>query len=57
LKYITGYEFESSEFDTWLDSLANLGGSLVGYILIWLWKYARKKTWVAQVFLSLNFLG
>lgn len=43
-KYIAGYEFDSSGFDTWLDILANLGGSLVGYILIWFWKYARKKT-------------
>lgn len=43
-KYAAGYEFDSSGFDTWLDILANLGGSLLGYTVIWLWKYQTKKT-------------
>lgn len=43
-KYAAGYEFDSSGFDTWLDILANLGGSLLGYTIIWLWKYRTKKT-------------
>jgi len=40
-KYVAGYQFDSSGLDTWLDILANLGGALLGYFLIWLWKYAR----------------
>lgn len=41
-KYVAGFEFDSSGFDTWLDIMANLGGALVGYFLIWWWKYGRK---------------
>lgn len=43
-KYAAGYQFDSSGFDTWLDILANITGALLGYFLIWLWKYATKKT-------------
>ena len=43
-KYIAGYQFDSSGFDTWLDILANMAGAYLGYLLIWLWKYAIKKT-------------
>lgn len=43
-KYVAGYQFDSSGFDTWLDILANIAGATLGYILIWLWKYAIKKT-------------
>ncbi|MCP4139821.1 MAG: hypothetical protein GY755_05940 [Chloroflexi bacterium] len=42
-KYWAGYQFDSSGFDTWLDILANLAGAFVGYILLWGWKYGRKK--------------
>jgi hypothetical protein len=28
--------------DTWTDIMANLGGALIGYLLIWVWKYGRK---------------
>lgn len=41
-KYVAGYEFDSSGFDTWVDIMANLGGAFLGYFLIWLWKYGRK---------------
>ena len=41
-KYIAGYQFDSSGLDTWVDILANLGGAFLGYLLIWLWKYARR---------------
>jgi hypothetical protein len=34
-KYVMGYEFDSSGFDTWLDILANLAGALVGYVGLW----------------------
>ena len=40
-KYIMGYQFDSSGFDTWLDILANLSGSFLGYALLWGWKYKR----------------
>ncbi len=40
-KYVAGYEFDSSGLDTWVDILANLGGAFLGYLLIWMWKYAR----------------
>ena len=43
-KYAVGYQFDSSGFDTWLDILANIAGATLGYLLIWLWKYATKKT-------------
>jgi hypothetical protein len=43
-KYVAGYQFDSSGFDTWLDILANITGATLGYLLIWLWKYATKKT-------------
>ena len=43
-KYVAGYQFDSSGFDTWLDILANISGATLGYFLIWLWKYAIKKT-------------
>lgn len=43
-KYIAGFEFDSSGFDTWVDIMANLAGSLAGYTILWFWKYARKKT-------------
>ena len=43
-KYIAGYQFDSSGFDTWLDILANIAGAFIGYLFIWLWKYATKKT-------------
>ncbi len=43
-KYAAGYQFDSSGFDTWLDILANITGAFLGYFLIWLWKYATKKT-------------
>ena len=43
-KYIAGYQFDSSGFDTWLDILANMAGAYLGYLLIWLWKYVIKKT-------------
>lgn len=43
-KYVAGYQFDSSGFDTWLDILANMAGAAFGYLLIWLWKYATKKT-------------
>jgi hypothetical protein len=41
-KYIAGYQFDSSGLDTWADIMANLGGALIGYLLIWVWKYGRK---------------
>jgi hypothetical protein len=41
-KYIAGYQFDSSGFDTWVDIMANLGGAFLGYFLIWWWKYGRK---------------
>jgi len=41
-KYIAGYQFDSSGLDTWVDIMANLGGALLGYFLIWLWKYGRR---------------
>ena len=34
-KYVMGYQFDSSGFDTWLDIMANMGGALVGYLLLW----------------------
>ncbi len=34
-KYVMGYQFDSSGFDTWLDIMANMGGALVGYVLLW----------------------
>ncbi len=40
-KYYAGYEFDSSGLDTWIDILANLAGALLGYCLIWTWKYGR----------------
>lgn len=40
-KYVAGYEFDSSGFDTWLDILANLAGAFVGYLGLWLWKYGK----------------
>lgn len=40
-KYVMGYQFDSSGFDTWMDILANLAGALVGYLGIWLWKANR----------------
>jgi len=43
-KYLAGYQFDSSGFDTWLDILANITGAFLGYLIIWLWKYATKKT-------------
>lgn len=43
-KYVAGYQFDSSGFDTWLDILANISGAILEYFLIWLWKYATKKT-------------
>ena len=43
-KYVMGYQFDSSGFDTWLDILANMAGAYLGYLLIWLWKYRTKKT-------------
>lgn len=43
-KYAAGYQFDSSGFDTWLDILANITGALLGYLIIWLRKYATKKT-------------
>jgi hypothetical protein len=43
-KYAAGYQFDSSGFDTWLDILANIAGAFLGYLFIWLWKYATKKT-------------
>ncbi len=43
-KYLAGYQFDSSGFDTWMDILANVGGAFLGYLLIWCWKYATKKT-------------
>lgn len=43
-KYAAGYQFDSSGFDTWLDILANMTGAYLGYLLIWLRKYASKKT-------------
>ncbi|GAB4402367.1 MAG: hypothetical protein OHK003_29720 [Anaerolineales bacterium] len=43
-KYVAGYQFDSSGFDTWLDILANMTGAYLGYLLIWLWKYRTKKT-------------
>lgn len=43
-KYVAGYQFDSSGFDTWLDILANMAGAYLGYLLIWLWKYRNKKT-------------
>jgi len=42
-KYIAGYQFDSSELDTWVDIMANLGGALLGYFLIWLWKYRVRR--------------
>ncbi len=41
-KYIAGYEFDSSGIDTWADILANLGGALLGYLVLWGWKYGRR---------------
>ncbi len=38
-KYLLGYQFDSSGFDTWLDILANLGGALLGYLGLWLWRW------------------
>lgn len=41
-KYIAGYQFDSSGFDTWVDIMANLGGAFLGYFILWVWKYGRK---------------
>jgi len=38
-KYVMGYQFDSSGFDTWLDIMANMAGALVGYVGVWWWKY------------------
>ncbi|MCB0101527.1 MAG: hypothetical protein H6635_05070 [Anaerolineales bacterium] len=43
-KYLAGYQFDSSGFDTWMDIMANMAGAFLGYLLIWLRKYAIKKT-------------
>ena len=43
-KYFAGYQFDSSGFDTWMDIMANMAGAFLGYLLIWLRKYATKKT-------------
>ena len=37
-KYVMGYQFDSSGFDTWLDIMANMGGALVGYVGVWIVK-------------------
>jgi hypothetical protein len=42
-KYIAGYQFDSSGLDTWVDIMANLGGALLGYLILWGWKYGRKR--------------
>ena len=34
-KYVMGYQFDSSGFDTWLDIMANMAGVLVGYVILW----------------------
>ena len=34
-KYVMGYQFDSSGFDTWLDIMANMAGALVGYVILW----------------------
>ncbi len=41
-KYIAGYQFDSSGLDTWVDIMANLGGALLGYLILWVWKYGRR---------------
>ena len=41
-KYVAGYQFDSSGFDTWVDIMANLGGAFLGYFIIWVYKYGRK---------------
>ncbi len=38
-KFYAGYEFDSSGLDTWIDILANLGGAIAGYAVLWIWKY------------------
>ncbi|NWF64320.1 MAG: hypothetical protein HXY38_08440 [Chloroflexi bacterium] len=43
-KYVAGYQFDSSGFDTWLDILANMTGAYLGYLILWLWNYRTKKT-------------
>ena len=40
-KYVMGYQFDSSGFDTWLDIMANMAGALVGYVVLWGWKARR----------------
>ena len=37
-KYVMGYQFDSSGFDTWLDIMANMAGALVGYVILWITK-------------------
>ncbi len=34
-KYVMGYQFDSSGFDTWLDIMANMAGAFVGYVVLW----------------------
>ena len=41
-KYVAGYQFDSSGFDTWVDIMANLGGAFLGYSALWVGKYGRK---------------
>lgn len=43
-KYVMGYQFDSSGFDTWLDILANMAGALVGYLGLWGLKLVTRKT-------------
>ncbi len=43
-KYVMGYQFDSSGFDTWLDILANMAGALAGYVGLWCVKLVMKKT-------------
>ncbi len=42
-KYMMGYQFDSSGFDTWLDIMANMGGALMGCFLLWMWKSGRTR--------------
>ncbi len=40
-KYVMGYQFDSSGFDTWLDIMANMAGAGMGGVILWGWKVRK----------------